>query len=94
MQGSVNWMAPEGRKITAVLLNLFFLYLVAKGKGYSAKVDLWSLGCLVLEMLSGHQPWFNVRGNIIFLLGKGQSPPLPEWFSDESKTFIKLCFAR
>jgi serine/threonine protein kinase len=40
---------------------------VARGKGYSAKVDIWSLGCLVLEMLTGHYPWFKVPGNGIVL---------------------------
>jgi serine/threonine protein kinase len=65
---------------------------VAKGKGYSAKVDMWSLGCLVLEMLTGQQPWSKVAGNIIYLLGKGQSPPIPEELSDSAKDFIKLCF--
>ena len=42
MQGSVFWMAPE------VLDNL---------EGYGAKVDIWSLGCVVLEMCTGERPW-------------------------------------
>lgn len=25
--------------------------------GYSAKIDVWSLGCLVLEMWAGRRPW-------------------------------------
>lgn len=43
-------------------------------------------------MLTGHQPWSKVSGNIIYLLGKGQSPPIPEELSDSAKDFIKLCF--
>lgn len=43
MTGSLYWMAPE------VVTNA--------GQGYNSKIDLWSLGCVVLEMLSGARPW-------------------------------------
>lgn len=43
MQGSLFWMAPE------VLHN--------DRRGYSAKIDIWSLDCTLLEMLSGKRPW-------------------------------------
>ena len=76
MQGSVNWMAVE----------------VVKGKGYSAKVDIWSLGCLVLEMLTGLPPWHGVQGSIIYLLGTGNAPPIPNCLSSLAKSFISKCF--
>jgi mitogen-activated protein kinase kinase kinase len=44
LQGSIFWMAPE------VVHN-------PTKKGYSAKVDIWSLGCVVLEMFAGRRPW-------------------------------------
>ena len=50
MQGSVFWMAPEvvqaGRK--------------GEKLGYNGKVDIWSLGCVVLEMWAGRRPWQDV----------------------------------
>jgi len=65
---------------------------VARGKGYSAKVDIWSCGCLVLEMLTGQVPWNDVRGNVIYLLGTGNSPPLPPSLSDVAKHFLETTF--
>ena len=41
LQGSVFWMAPE----------------VVKQTSYTSKADIWSVGCLVVEMLTGERPW-------------------------------------
>ena len=43
MQGTVFWMAPE-------VIN-------TQKKGYNFKVDIWSVGCVVLEMWAGKRPW-------------------------------------
>lgn len=40
--GTIFWMAPE-------LLNT--------NNGSSFKSDIWSIGCLVMEMWSGLRPW-------------------------------------
>ena len=42
MQGTVFWMAPE---------------VVGETKGYNAKIDIWSTGCVVFEMWTGERPW-------------------------------------
>ena len=44
MKGSVFWMAPEVIHST-------------NERTYSGKVDIWSLGCVVLEMWTGKRPW-------------------------------------
>lgn len=66
MQGSVFWMAPE--------------VVQSQGQGYSAKVDIWSLGCVVLEMFAGRRPWSREEAiGAIFKLGSlTQAPPIPE----------------
>lgn len=43
LQGTVFWMAPE-------VVN-------PQGKSYNNKVDIWSVGCVVLEMWAGMRPW-------------------------------------
>jgi mitogen-activated protein kinase kinase kinase len=66
MQGSVFWMAPE--------------VIQSQGQGYSAKVDIWSLGCVVLEMFAGRRPWSKEEAiGAIYKLGSlSQAPPIPE----------------
>lgn len=66
MQGSVFWMAPEVIRF--------------HGQGYSAKVDIWSLGCVVLEMFAGRRPWSKDEAvGAIYKLGSlNQAPPIPD----------------
>jgi len=66
MQGSVFWMAPE--------------VIRPEAQGYSAKIDIWSLGCVVLEMFAGRRPWSKeeVIGAIYKLGSERQAPPVPD----------------
>ena len=84
MQGSVFWMAPE--------------VVRSQGKGYSAKVDIWSLGCVVLEMFGGRRPWSKEEAvGAIYKLGSlNQAPPIPDdvatTISAEAVAFMLDCF--
>ncbi|KFY60001.1 hypothetical protein V496_05472 [Pseudogymnoascus sp. VKM F-4515 (FW-2607)] len=66
MQGSVFWMAPE--------------VVRSQGHGYSAKVDIWSLGCVVLEMFAGRRPWSKEEAvGAMYKLGSlNEAPPIPD----------------
>ena len=83
MRGTVFWMAPE---------------MVDTKQGYSAKVDIWSLGCIVLEMFAGKRPWSNFEVvAAMFKIGQVKSaPPIPEdtlpLISEIAKNFIDKCF--
>ncbi|KAI9017574.1 kinase-like domain-containing protein, partial [Gaertneriomyces semiglobifer] len=77
LKGTVHWMAPE----------------VIKAKGYSAKVDIWSLGCLVLEMFTGYHPWQQLdEMQTMWKLGRENTPPMPDWLSESAKDFLDKCF--
>jgi hypothetical protein len=76
IQGSVFWMAPE----------------VVKSNHYSAKIDIWSLGCVVLEMLTGEHPWAAYdEVQTMWRLGKDSCPPCPDDVTPETKDFISKC---
>ncbi|KAH7581417.1 Serine/Threonine protein kinases active-site signature [Nakaseomyces glabratus] len=83
MRGTVFWMAPE---------------MVDTKQGYSAKVDIWSLGCVVLEMFAGKRPWSNLEVvAAMFQIGKSKSaPPIPDdtiqLISSKGKDFLSKCF--
>jgi mitogen-activated protein kinase kinase kinase len=77
MQGSVFWMAPE--------------VIRSDGKGYSAKVDIWSLGCVVLEMFCGRRPWAKEEAiGAIYKIANGEIPPIPD---DINRTISPVAIA-
>ncbi|KAF8484517.1 kinase-like protein [Russula ochroleuca] len=82
MQGTVFWMAPE---------------VVNTGKrGYNSKVDIWSVGCVVLEMWAGERPWHKEEAMavIVKLYSSKQAPPLPSGItlSSQADDFRRKCF--
>eukprot|EP00271_Cylindrocystis_brebissonii_P003197 TRINITY_DN13955_c0_g1_i1.p1 TRINITY_DN13955_c0_g1~~TRINITY_DN13955_c0_g1_i1.p1 ORF type:complete len:1657 (-),score=354.72 TRINITY_DN13955_c0_g1_i1:709-5679(-) len=79
IRGSVFWMAPE----------------VIQGDGYGRRADVWSVGCTVIEMLTGSHPWPGMDNtwSAIFHIAKTTTgPPLPEDCSPEGKDFLLQCF--
>ncbi|KAI8981630.1 hypothetical protein BDF20DRAFT_862236 [Mycotypha africana] len=59
---------------------------------YSAKVDVWSLGCTVLEMITGEHPWMELTTlAALYQIGLHNAPAIPDHISDEAKDFLQLC---
>ncbi|XP_019177496.1 PREDICTED: mitogen-activated protein kinase kinase kinase YODA isoform X1 [Ipomoea nil] len=80
-KGSPYWMAPE---------------VVMNTNGYSLAVDIWSLGCTILEMATSKPPWSQYEGvAAIFKIGNSKDmPEIPDHLSNDAKNFIRLCLQR
>ena len=81
LKGSLPWMAPE----------------VIKQKGYGRKADIWSVGCVALEMLTAKKPWNSEDNQIIFMMkiiADNTIPEIPEGISESARDFLMNCFQR
>lgn len=78
--GTAAYMAPE-------------VITRAKGEGHGRAADIWSLGCVVIEMVTGKRPWHEYEHNfqIMYKVGMGHKPPIPERLSREGKDFLSHC---
>lgn len=79
MVGTPMYMAPES--ITG-----------APNKGKFGADDVWSLGCVILEMVTGKRPWANLDNEwaIMYQVAAGHVPPLPskDELSQEGMAFL------
>ncbi|KAJ0237724.1 Mitogen-activated protein kinase kinase kinase 2 [Hirschfeldia incana] len=78
MKGTPYWMAPE------VILQT----------GHSFSADIWSVGCTVIEMVTGKAPWSQQYKEVaaIFFIGTTKShPPIPDTLSADAKDFLLKC---
>uniref|UniRef100_A0A0D9YTM4 mitogen-activated protein kinase kinase kinase n=1 Tax=Oryza glumipatula TaxID=40148 RepID=A0A0D9YTM4_9ORYZ len=80
-RGSPYWMAPE---------------VVMNNKGYNLAVDIWSLGCTIIEMATAKHPWYPYEDvAAIFKIANSKDiPEIPDCFSKEGKDFLSLCLKR
>jgi len=83
LQTSVFWMPPE----VVVSGQL--------GTRSNVKIDIWSVGCLLLEMQSGKRPWApEDTVSVMFKLGVSKmAPSRPEGLSILEDDFLQLCFS-
>ncbi|KIW47380.1 uncharacterized protein PV06_00080 [Exophiala oligosperma] len=78
LQGSVFWMAPE----------------VVRQSGQSIKSDIWSVGCLIVEMFTGARPFPSMTTlQTLFAVGSNnEKPTIPENASEDAKKFLDQTF--
>ncbi|ORZ20725.1 kinase-like domain-containing protein [Absidia repens] len=79
VSGTPNWMAPE----------------VIELKGASTKSDIWSLGCTLIELVTGKPPYADlISMSAMFRIVEDDYPPLPEGISDDMRDFLLCCFQK
>ncbi|KAF5805515.1 putative mitogen-activated protein kinase kinase kinase STE-STE11 family [Helianthus annuus] len=80
-KGSPYWMAPE---------------IIKNSNGSNLAVDIWSLGCTVIEMATTKPPWNQHEGvAALFKIGNSKElPVIPDHLSDEGKDFVRQCLQR
>ncbi|KAG2709837.1 hypothetical protein I3843_05G235700 [Carya illinoinensis] len=80
-KGSPYWMAPE---------------VIKTSNGCNLAVDIWSLGCTVLEMATTKPPWSQYEGvAAMFKIGNSKElPAIPEHLSRDGKDFVWQCLQR
>ncbi|WVZ10476.1 hypothetical protein V8G54_015006 [Vigna mungo] len=74
LKGSPYWMAPE-----------LMQAVVQKDNSVEVAfaVDIWSLGCTIIEMFTGKPPWSDYEGAAAMFKVMTDTPPIPETLSAE-----------
>jgi len=58
-------------------------------------VDIWSVGCTVIELLTGEPPYFNLDPMpALYRIVQDEHPPLPPDCSPACKDFLLQCFQK
>ncbi|KYQ88661.1 putative protein serine/threonine kinase [Tieghemostelium lacteum] len=77
--GTPYWMAPE----------------IIELNGATTKSDIWSVGCTVIELLTGSPPYYDLgQMPALFRIVSDDFPPLPEGISPALKDWLMQCFQK
>ena len=81
LKGTLPWMAPE----------------VVLQQKYGKRADIWSLGCTLVELITGQPPWGKLENFYQAMNKIGRSndiPFIPSTLSHNFKDFILKCLKR
>ncbi|CAK9326942.1 unnamed protein product [Citrullus colocynthis] len=78
-RGSPLWMAPE----------------VVRGEFQGPESDVWSVGCTVIEMVTGKPAWEDFGADTLSRIGFSDDlPEFPTRLSDVGRDFLRKCLRR
>ena len=77
--GTPYWMAPE----------------VVELKTVTTASDIWSVGCLAVELLTGQPPYYDLQPlSALYNIVQNPHPPLPSTASPSMLDFLLQCFRK
>ncbi|KAJ4459549.1 putative Mitogen-activated protein kinase kinase kinase 2 [Paratrimastix pyriformis] len=80
--GTPHYMAPE---------------VVRQQRNVGRRSDIWSLGCTVVEMVTGSPPYADIKNAtacIYKIASTNELPPIPDNISPQLRDFLHCCFVR
>ncbi|CAK7228913.1 Suppressor of Sensor Kinase (SLN1) [Sporothrix bragantina] len=89
---------PANRSMTGTPMYMSPEVIKGETPDHFGAIDVWSLGCVILEMATGRRPWGNLDNEwaIMYNIAQGNPPqlPSPDQLSPEGIDFLKCCFRR
>eukprot|EP01026_Neomeris_dumetosa_P073868 TRINITY_DN7643_c0_g4_i1.p1 TRINITY_DN7643_c0_g4~~TRINITY_DN7643_c0_g4_i1.p1 ORF type:complete len:1149 (-),score=144.29 TRINITY_DN7643_c0_g4_i1:557-3538(-) len=77
--GTPYWMAPEVIEMTSI----------------TSACDIWSMGCLIIEILTGSPPYYDLQPmSALYRIVQDDYPTLPRGISLELRDFLLKCFQK
>jgi len=81
--GSMHWVAPE----------------VLQDAGHGRRADIWSLGCVLIEIATAADPWGpkafdNIMQAMHVISSSERTPPIPDALPDSARSLIRQCVQR
>jgi serine/threonine protein kinase len=63
--------------------------------GATKASDIWSIGCTVIEMITGKPPYFDLGPmSAMFQITSDDHPPIPDHISQDLVHFLYCCFSK
>lgn len=88
-------MVEDGSKFSGT--PVFMAPEVARGQEQGFQADVWALGCTIIEMATGSNPWPEIDDHVSALYKIGYSgglPEIPSRFSGDARDFLSKCLKR
>ena len=99
--GTASINGEDGAKLNSMIGTPMYMspeVITGTNQGRQSSIDIWSMGCCVLEMATGRRPWANLDNEwaIMYHIAAGHLPQLPsaDQMSDAGQAFLMRTLQR